>query len=327
MPEQFHEQPHHDPFASFREEAQHVNMIPPSEVRRLGDRRRTIRRTGVAGGVAAALALVAVGVAVVGPSLPTTTRDIAGTPSAAPTTSTTVTTSSSPSPSTSPVPTTPSTVTSTPPTSSPAVAAPSWANVPGVALVFPYGPEVGSVASQYEGLGQAAVGMCDPGDPRVLMGSPTEPMTMLTRVFNPKTNDGIGKVARVVGFSNTEAASSAYEVYVKAAASCDSRYAQHEIYTKPGVWTPGAALKVDGSTVTSQPVRASYFSLSMLVKGKDMGRYNDTMVVQVGTRVLLLTDTFDGQDNNCGVVPNNDTMQCEFPAKLPDFLKLLDAGQ
>ena len=303
MPEQNHI---HTPFQSFQEEANHVQKLSPSEIRRLGNRRRTTRRLGIAGGIAAATVVAVTAVALNLPTFVNSGPNIAGTP--------TPTTSTSPTPTVS---------------RPPAVVPVTWNNVPGVPLMFPQ-QGTGVVDQQYEGLGQAALGPCDPGDPGLAVTNPNEPVTVLTRTFNwvggTETVAGVGRTVRVLGLGSTDSATRVYNLYTTAAKTCDVRYQQHEEFAEPRVYAPGAELVFDGSGAT-QPARAEYVGLTLLRKNSDTGRFSDTMVIQSGTRVMVVTSTFDGQDYNCGILPNQDAGQCDFPAALADLLTLLDAGQ
>ena len=291
MPEQNHT---HDPFQSFQEEANDVQKLSASEIRHLGNRRRTTRRLGIAGGLAAATAVAVTALALNLPGLTTTRPDIAATP--------TVSTRSTP------------VVTPTP---SPRATQPTWANVPGATLMFPYGPEVAKLAREYEGFGQSARGMCDPGPPG---SADAQPTTVLVREFNTDTAP-MGKTVLVLGYDTATDASAAFDRYTAAATNCGDRYANHAVYSEPRVQVAGSELPFDGGAISSTPARAAYVGFVALITGTGFGMWDDIMVIQAGTRVMVLTSTFEGQDNNCPV------KECEYPVSLPKLLALLDQGQ
>lgn len=308
MPEQT---PHHDPFQSFQEEANDVPKMPPSEIRRLGNRRRTTRRMGIAGGIAAVAVAAVTAVALNLPGLSDGSPEIGGTPS--------VSTSSTPAvtPSPTPIP--------SPTTLAPTATQPTWANVPGVALMFPQDPSTGVLAEQYEGLGQAGLGMCDPGDPRLALQNPSEDLTILTRTFDwiDGTGANVGRTVRVLGFTSVDSATRAYDLYSSTAKDCGTRYQTDPEFTTPSTYDAGTDLPFDGS-IARQPARAAYYSMMLLRKNSDTGRFNDTMVIQAGHRVMLVTSTFDGMDHNCGVQTGSAAGQCDFALVLSKLVTLLD---
>ncbi|MBO1031358.1 hypothetical protein IPV09_08415 [Tessaracoccus sp. SD287] len=295
--------PTHDPFQSFQEEANDVQKLTASEIRRLGNRRRTTRRLGIASGLAAVTAVAVTALALNLPGLTSTGPDIAATPSVSSVTTPTVSSVTTPA------------VTPTP--SPQGVAQPTWANVPEANLMFPYDPTAAKLASEYEGFGQAARGMCDPGPPSA---SEAQPTTVLVREFNTD-NAPQGKTVLVLGYQNATDASAAFDRYTRAATNCTERYTNHAVYSEPRVQVAGSELPFDGSAISSTPARAAYFGFVALITGTGFGMWDDIMVIQAGTRVMVLTSTFEGQDNNCPV------QDCEYPRSLPKLLALLDQGQ
>lgn len=331
MPEQNHI---HDHFQSFQEEANTVQKMSASEIRQLGNRRRTHRRLGIASGIAAAT-VVAVGAVAMNLGAFNTSRiDIAGTPSGSATsTGATPTPTAAPTPTPSrpastvnPTPTGPASTTfpkSTSPASSDQPPTVDWTNVPAVAQMFPLDPSLGRQLEQYEGLGQTALGQCDPGDPRLALQDANEPVTILTRTFNwvgGEDDTVVGRTARVIELSSAESATRVYNLYLDMARNCPARFQNSTEFTTPRVYDPGSELPFDGSGAT-QPARAAYLSMILIRQNSDVGMFNETMVVQSGNRVMLLTATFNGMDHNCGVEPQN---QCDFPRMLDKFLAILD---
>ncbi|MBB1515531.1 hypothetical protein H5398_06015 [Tessaracoccus sp. MC1679] len=288
-------------------QAQEAPMLPAHEVRRLGDRRRTTRRAGLAVAAVGAVAALGVGVWAVTPLLRGADNpDWAASPS--PTVSPTVSPTASPDPTPSPSPT------DAPSPTAPAVPVPpTWANVPTAALMYPYGssPLVG-VLSESEAMGETAKGLCDRGE----WGSPT---TTLVRSFGIEGE--LPTYAIVLGYADEAAASEGFDQIHTAAVECES------IMTEAGWDRVSSAedtrLPFDGSTVEEEPTRAAYFFGMAVMEGEDVGVFNDTLVMQAGERVVWLVSTFEGMDNNCSVLANDDAGQCSFAKSMPEVLELL----
>jgi hypothetical protein len=287
-------------------QAQEAPMLPAHEVRRLGDRRRTTRRAGLAVAAVGAVAALGVGVLAVTPLLRGADNpDWAASPS--PTVSPTESPSASPDPTASPSPT------DAPSPTAPALPTPpSWANVPTVELMYPYDPSMVGVLSESEAMGEPAKGLCDRGE----WGSPT---TTLVRSFGIEGE--LPTYAIVLGYADEAAASEGYEQIHTAAIECET------IMTEAGWDRVSSAedtrLPFDGSTVEAEPTRAAYFFGMAVMEGEDVGVFNDTLVMQAGERVVWLVSTFEGMDNNCSVLAGDDAGQCSFAKSMPEVLELL----
>ncbi|MHA6524381.1 hypothetical protein [Tessaracoccus sp. G1721] len=288
-------------------QAQEVPMLPAHEVRRLGDRRRTTRRAGLAVAAVGAVAALGVGVWAVAPLLRGADNpDWAASPS--PTVSPTSSPSASPDPTPSPSPT------EAPSPTAPALPMPpTWANVPTAELMYPYGSSpLVAVLSETETMGETAKGLCDRGE----WGSPT---TTLVRSFGIEGEQPT--YAIVLGYADEAAASEGYDQIHTAAVECES------IMTEAGWDRVSSAedtrLPFDGSTVEEEPTRAAYFFGMAVMEGEDLGVFNDTLVMQAGERVVWLVSTFEGMDNNCSVLANDDAGQCSFAKSMPEVLELL----
>lgn len=287
-------------------QAQEAPMLPAHEVRRLGDRRRTTRRAGLAVAAVGAVAALGVGVLAVTPLLRGADNpDWAASPS--PTVSPTVSPTASPDPTPSPSPT------DAPSPTAPALPTPpSWANVPTVELMYPYDPSMVGVLSESEAMGEPAKGLCDRGE----WGSPT---TTLVRSFGIEGE--LPTYAIVLGYADEAAASEGYEQIHTAAIECET------IMTEAGWDRVSSAedtrLPFDGSTVEAEPTRAAYFFGMAVMEGEDVGVFNDTLVMQAGERVVWLVSTFEGMDNNCSVLAGDDAGQCSFAKSMPEVLELL----
>ena len=287
-------------------QAQEAPMLPAHEVRRLGDRRRTTRRAGLAVAAVGAVAALGVGVLAVTPLLRGADNpDWAASPS--PTVSPTASPSASPDPTASPSPT------DAPSPTAPALPTPpSWANVPTVELMYPYDPSMVGVLSESEAMGEPAKGLCDRGE----WGSPT---TTLVRSFGIEGE--LPTYAIVLGYADEAAASEGYEQIHTAAIECET------IMTEAGWDRVSSAedtrLPFNGSTVEAEPTRAAYFFGMAVMEGEDVGVFNDTLVMQAGERVVWLVSTFEGMDNNCSVLAGDDAGQCSFAKSMPEVLELL----
>lgn len=299
-----------------------MTPLPAHEIRRRGNRRRFRRRAAITGGVAT-LAAAAITAVAVSTSLVerTTAPTWAGTPSQQVTSTTSsAPPSSSDAPTSSPSPSGSSTPSaSSTPSPSPAAALlpqPTWANVPGVALVLGEQSR-GKQALQYEGKGQAAKGLCDPGE----FGSPT---THLVREFAYTGSTGDYAFAQVLGYGSVDEASAAYEKHVDAARGCAKRYDSSTEFTAAQV-VVGQEMPVEAPGADVAPARQYYSTLAAKRVDNGDGQWNDTWVVQVGNRVMVLVSMVSGQDYNCGVDPTSEAGQCVFPAHAQDYLTLLGA--
>ena len=286
-------------------QAKEAPMLSAQEVRRLGDRRRTTRRVGLSVAAVGAVAALGVGVWAAVPLIaPDDGPDWAAspTPTVSPTVSPDPTVTPSPSP------------TDVPSPSAPTVPAPpTWANVPTLELMYPYGSSpLVAVLSETETMGETAKGLCDRGE----WGSPT---TTLVRSFGIEGEQPT--YAIVLGYADEAAASEGYDQIHTAAVECES------IMTEAGWDRVSSAedtrLPFDGSTVEEEPTRAAYFFGMAVMEGEDLGVFNDTLVMQAGERVVWLVSTFEGMDNNCSVLANDDAGQCSFAKSMPEVLELL----
>ncbi len=125
----------------------------------------------------------------------------------------------------------------------------------------------------------------------------------------------------MLGYADEAAASEGYDQIHTAAVECET------IMTEAGWDRVSSAedtrLPFDGSTVEEEPTRAAYFFGMAVNDGEDVGVFNDTLVMQAGSRVTWLVTSFEGMDNNCSVLPNQDAIQCPFARSMPEVLELL----
>ncbi len=296
MPERIHEL---ETLAAAAEEAP---MLPANEIRRRGDRRRTTRRAGLSVAAVGVIAALGTGVWAASPVLfedeqPTWADSPTPTPTSDPTTS----------PQPEPTPT------DDPDGEAPVLPEqPTWANVPSLALVYPYGSSMVEVLGEYEEIGDRQIGLCDPG----ALGEPT---TVLVREFGIQGE--LPTYAIVLGYADEEAASQGYDRIFDAAVGCETQMTEAG-WDRTSV-AEDTRLPFDPSAVDATPARASYFFGMAVKEGEDVGVFNDTMVLQAGERVAWLVTSFEGMDNNCSVLPDDDAMQCSFARSLPDVTELL----
>lgn len=287
-----------------------VRGLPADEIRRRGDRRRAVRRGSVAG--LAVLAVTALGIGVWASPLMDNVRQPQWATTASPSPTGEPTgepTTQSPEPTSTPVQTpseTPSEVpsASVDPTAT-APEPPTWANVPDVLLVYPEPPELINTAD-YEGMGQDAKGLCDPGE----WGNPT---TVLHREFTPV--DGGVSFAIVMGYPSEAEAAAGYDLIRTAAENCPSAEG-----------TPYVADTTTDPALPANDADQSVYIQSVHIDGwanEDERRFNVTHLVQDDERVLWQVDSFIGQDLNCSVLPDDDAMQCVEVATTPEVLELL----
>ena len=323
--------PENDPFDLLREEAGAVPTPPASEIRARGDRRRARHQAGLGGAVGGTLA-IAVGALAITTPWSSTNPHIAGTPSISPSMSATTSPSSSTPSSSTPSSSTPSSSTPTSPSPSrttsastvppstrsatstsrtPAASGPTFANLPGIELLFPQGSE-GVRTSQYEGIGQAAKGICDRGN----YGAYT---SVVTREF---TADALGRIVQVFQYKSTEQAGEAAAVMEADASTCAQRLAGNSRYRDTRD-DSARTVPHNATSPTGVPVEKLSYRMTMAgLSGEDTGVFNETTVVHVGNRVVLVVDTSTGQDRNCEPAPSDGVMQCEVPAAINQIIAL-----
>ena len=295
-------------------EAKEIPMLPATEIRRMGDRRRTVRRSGIAAVVVVIATALGFGVwasplmdGTRGPQwanptpTPTAVATDDATPTADPSPTVVVTETSSPEPAPVETPTTVESPTVEPTEAetpdpevtgggtTPAAEAnqPTWDNVPTLEMMYPYDPTIAEVSSEYEGMGQAAKGLCDPGE----WGDPT---TILVREFTAV--DGEVSTAIVLGYESDEAAAAGYALIESAARNCPT--AMNDPYFA----------SFDATTSWS----AYATSMHPYAEDDDYRWFNETHLVYSGNRVLWQVRNFAGQDHNCGVEPGNEAGQCDW---------------
>lgn len=294
-------------------EAKEVDMLPAAEIRRLGNRRRTTRHVAVAG-VVAALALVA-GLGIWQSPLLEQHRNpqwantaIPETPSPAPTETET--------PSAPSVDPTQGPTTDAPP-APPAVIPPTWDNAPTPEMFSP--PEAPDVIkNQYEGMGQAAKGLCD-------SGSYGEPTTILTREMGAAPEEyGSYLDAVVFGYATAEEATATFDVLKDAALNCEEAMETRANLTDAGVHDATAEVPFDATVTDAEPTRMAYVTYAGLIPDSDSGLFGETLLLQAGERLLWVTTTIEGQDFNCSPDSDDpDIMQCQVPAGIPEALAQL----
>ena len=336
-------------FDAFLEETRAMTPLPASEIRRLGDRRRTRRRTGIAASVAGVTAVavtaLAIGtgfnrrdtpeiaapssvVASASTATPSPTSSAPQTPS--PTNEASRTTQNTPTvtPSSDPAQTSPpatvsptaTTTQATPGSTGPALTqgpftVPTWVNVPTVAEMFPNAQTPVKQTGQFEGIGQAAVGLCDPGE----HGAPTK---VLRREFAWSGDSKASKTAVVFSYASVDEATAQYQRLNRAAANCRTQLASSG-HTNTSV-DHEANLPFNPDVVDVSPTRAEFYvATGTRPEQVDEGWWNVSMVIQSGNRVLWTVETFTGQDYNCSAQKDDVAGQCAFPASMDAMTKRL----
>jgi len=280
--------------------AKEIPMLPPSEIRRLGNRRRTTRR--VATTLGAAAVAVAAGFGVYASPLLDGVLD-------GPIWANTASPEPKPTPTEvapSPTPVGP-TRGPTDPASAP-VREPGWETVPGVEAFFP--PEAldgGRVMGERTDLG-AAKGLCDPGE----LGSPN---AVLVREIGGVDNTEPFGWATVLQYGSTADATRAFDTIRDAALNCEGRMTEAGL-TDPGTADLTGGVPFDATAVDADPVQMAYVTGSGLLPDSDEGIFSSTLVLQAGDRVLWLAEKTQGMDYNCGPAPDQDAGQCKLPAAL-----------
>lgn len=315
------------PLAELASEAREIPMVSPATIRRLGDRRRNLRRVGTAVAVLALVASATVGALAMSPLFDDSRGPLwADPPSATPTvvTSQATPTVEPSSPDVPPSPTATEAATSPPETSQvpvtplpPALPVPpTWDNVATVGMMFPDAdPSDFRVMDEFEGMGQSGKGLCDPG-------SWNDPTTVLVRATEALDwSDGWPIYAIVLGYPDAEAATQGYDELAATARDCAAQITS--LGMEPGM-AEFKELEISQDDITREPTRAAYALALGSQEGEDLGVWNDTLLVQAGERVAWLVLTSEGMDHNCVVEDREDAPQCPFVTALPDVIRQLD---
>lgn len=296
---------------SLASEAKEVTMMPAEEVRRRGNRRRTTRRASIAAGTAALAVVAGFGI------WQSPLADGLRTPQWANTAVPSPTPSDSPSQTSSPSPAPTQTPTHTP-NLPPALVAPTWDNLPtGEMLSDPSVP--GSVVelSEYEGPGQAAKGLCDPGE----WGNPS---SFLVREYGGDVEGAEPFYwAAVLGYDSVAEADAGYAAIHEAAADCGPQL-EETGWHDPRIYDLSADLPPIADT-DADPVVLSSFSAVALSNDPNAapGVFNDTLIIQAGERVLWVALSFEGWDHNCVLGQDPDMDQCAMGYSLQDMYDAL----
>ncbi|MEZ5087007.1 MAG: hypothetical protein R2722_12395 [Tessaracoccus sp.] len=297
---------------SLAAEAKEVTMMPADEVRRRGNRRRTTRRTAIAAG---SLALVAVaGFGIWQSPLADGFRppDWAAVPSPEPTESESQVPLPSPSP----------TRTDAEPPNIPApnqVVPPTWDNLPtGEMLTEPGAPTPVIVLDEYQGPGQNAKGLCDPGN----WGDPS---TFLVREYGADFEDAEPYYwAAVLGYDSATDADAGFAAIHDAVANCGPQL-------EAAGWHDPMIEDLSGdlppvSDTDADPVVMSFFGGRALSAdpNTDPGAFTDTLIVQAGERVLWVTLALeDAWGHPCVIWEDPDLPQCAMGSGLQDMFDAL----
>ena len=194
---------------------------------------------------------------------------------------------------------------------------PTWDNAPTPEMFSP--PEAPDVIkNQYEGMGQAAKGLCD-------SGSYGEPTTILTREMGAAPEEyGSYLDAVVFGYATTEEATATFDVLKDAALNCEEAMETRANLTDAGVHDATAEVPFDATVTDAEPTRMAYVTYAGLIPDSDSGLFGETLLLQAGERLLWVTTTIEGQDFNCSPDSDDpDIMQCQVPAGIPEALAQL----
>ncbi len=288
--------------------AKEVPVLPASEIRRRGNRRRATRRTVGVLGACALLAVGGFGIAqVTGRQEPgwATPQPVTPTPSISSTASPSAPTSPDPVPSQTPDATAKPTPT---PTDAPgeAVKAPTFDNMPTPDQLFIYGDIPGAVKDEFEGQGQSSPSIC-------LSEIPGEPSTILTREMGLEGDEWPTLyVATIFGYDDEAQASAAFDSLRQQSLDCGERL------DAQGWRDSGARENTDEIPFTPPANAPDARFANVLAVGLpagdaslELGQWVDVVIIQTGSRVLFLSQAFEGQDYNCSLTPDDgNAAQC-----------------
>lgn len=243
------------------------------------------------------------------PASPTPTQ--IPTTSSAPTTAPTGAVSVTPEPdaSLSPTPASPSSAASTAAGAAQTAltGTPSKNNLPDAAMVA--GGSSATLVNEYEGPGQEAKGLCDPGR----WGDPT---FFQVRVFNSKRPTGY-VWASVLGYRSPEEAQSGFDMIRQAAASCDKSL-KAEGLKGATVTDSSAKVPFDASSVSADVVKVAYYSATAK-QGKQQN-FGDSLLVRADNRLLWVASSMTGTLAQCSAAPAEGKQQCALAAGLDEML-------
>lgn len=281
-----------------------VPMMPASEVRRRGNRRRTIRNSVVAAGSCALVLAVGFGVTQLpwlrsggGEAIPATPD-----PSV----------SAAESPSAMPSPSETDQPTEDPTTTQPA---------PLSFDLLPTGEEMGqqgfpySVLDEHEGIGQAGKDICDPG----AWGDPT---STISRAYGTEGYSAF-QHATLFQYSSAAEAKVGFDELRGGYALCKERVDGQNGLKDVTYRDYSSELPVDVAAVKADPTKISYGNFGALIEGSQEGHFGQVMIAQLGDRVLWVTEDSIGMDNNCGIAPGDDSdeQQCPIPRSAQSMLE------
>ena len=297
--------------------AKETPMLPPTEIRRRGDRRRMIRRSSIAAVAVTAITALGLGVwaspLLDGASNPQWANTAVPSPTGLASTPLTLP-SAEPTPSPDQTPSVDPTLSPDPTVTAPAADPPTWDNVPTVADILWDSPTPPTI-DEYEGIGQSAKGLCDPG-------AYGDPSTTLVRDFADEGGSYITTV--VFGYPTDGAATAGYDLLTEAATTCDDQLAGVPLLNPRA--QHDTDMLFDPAWARATPARADHFTALGSVPDQDSGLFNISMMVQSGNRVAWLVAVFEGQDYNCPIRADDEMGdQCRFPEILPDVAARLSS--
>lgn len=289
--------------------AREVPVLPPSEIRRRGTRRRITRRVVGVLGACSLLAVGGYGVMQVTGQRDPGWANPSPTPSVSVSPTSSATTSPRPSPSANPTAT------------DPGAPAPTLNNLPLPSGLFVDGELPGVVKAEFEGKGQAAPSLC-------VTELPGDPSTILTREMGLKGNEWPTLyVATVFGYADKAQATAAFDSLRQQSLDCGTRLDQLG-------WRESGAVDNTADVPFTPPAnvkdaRFAAITALGLPKGDtslEPGQWVDIVLIQTDSRVLLLSQAFEGQDYNCTLAPDPNLDQCPALASLNDMADRLANG-
>ncbi|NLE97771.1 MAG: hypothetical protein GX596_07250, partial [Propionibacterium sp.] len=151
-------------------------------------------------------------------------------------------------------------------------------------------------------------------------GAYGDPHTILVRDYGAiGFEDSVSAV--VFGYDSSDEAAEGFALLQDAALDCPGVYEENS-YTNVRVDDSSGAIPFDPPA--DMAAQVGYITaVGNSPATPDVGTWTEMVMLHADSRVLYVTQEFDGMDNNCSVAPDPDIEQCVLAAAVPDLLERL----